>query len=136
MTFVPFWEHDRPNKKFPDYLLWARRGHLPASVSFPKKRAQFTICCFPCPSKFWSHAAKFNCFTTTRILEAFDTYQFSGMLGEVCPTLVERLKWRYAQYKETAERERGKINAQWVCEKKFYVIGREDMPAVTPQERA
>src|SRR5215475_12358439 len=58
MTFVPFWEHDRPNKKFPDYLLWARRGHLPASVSFPKKRAQFTIGCFPCPSKIWRRAAK------------------------------------------------------------------------------
>src|SRR5215510_2829940 len=71
MTLVPFWEHDRPNKKFPDYLLWARRGHLPAPVSFPKKRPQFTIGCFPCPSKFWRSAAK--------IYLLHDNKNFSGL---------------------------------------------------------
>jgi hypothetical protein len=40
---------------------------------------------------------KFIYFTPTKFLAAFDTYQFSGMLGEGCATQVERLKRCYAQ---------------------------------------
>ena len=96
MTFVPFWEHDRPNKKFPDYLLRARRGHLPASVSFPKKRALPSVV-FLVHQNFGIMLQKFIYITTTKILAAFVTYQFSGMLGEGCATLVERLERCYAQ---------------------------------------
>ncbi|HKQ91565.1 MAG TPA: hypothetical protein VJZ77_12825 [Blastocatellia bacterium] len=94
MTFVPFWEHDRPNKKFPDYLLWARRGRLPAPVSFPKKRRNLPSVVFLVHQNFDVLQQKFIYFTRTKILAAFDSYEFSGML---CATLVERLKWRYAQ---------------------------------------
>jgi 5-methylcytosine-specific restriction endonuclease McrBC regulatory subunit McrC len=68
---------------------------------------------------------------------AFDTYQFSGMLGEVCAILVERLKRRYAWFKEAAELERGKIKAQRRLRKKnTRQMEDEDKPVVRPQERA
>jgi hypothetical protein len=58
------------------------------------------------------------------------------MLGEVCATLVERLKRRYAQFKGAAERERGMINPQKRLRKNHHANGREDKPVVRPQERA
>src|SRR5262245_9901603 len=76
---------------------------------------------------------KFIYITTTKILAAFVTYQFSGMLGEGCATLVERLKRRFAQFKRAAERERGKINAQKSLRKNHHANGREDKPVVRPQ---
>jgi hypothetical protein len=79
---------------------------------------------------------KFIYSTTANILAAFDTYQLSGMLGEVCATPIERLKRSYAQFKGAAERERGKINAQKRLRKSHHANGREDKPVVRPQERA
>jgi len=79
---------------------------------------------------------KFIYIATTKSLAAFVSYKFSGMLGEGCATLVERLKRRYAQFKGTAERERGKVNAQKRLRKKHHANGREDKPVVGPQERA
>src|SRR5215475_6693385 len=86
--------------------------------------------------KFGVEPQKYIYFTTTKILAAFDTYQLSGMLGEVCATLVERLKRRYAQFNGAAERELGKINAQKRLRKNHHANGRENKRVVRPQERA
>ena len=55
---------------------------------------------------------------------------------EVCATLVERLKRRYAQFNGAAERELGKINAKKRLRKKHHADGREDTPVVRSNERA
>jgi hypothetical protein len=73
ITFVPFWEHDRPNKKFPDYLLWLDEVTCLRQYHSQRSGRNLPSVVFLVHQKFGVEPQKYIYFTTTKILAAFVT---------------------------------------------------------------